>query len=167
MFPRCWSLVLLLMGTAVSLTWSDEPGPDTGRQVTGMPHLDHLPPLDFYPPRARLTGDQGRVLVGFNITASGAAENISVIWAENGVFSAEAVRMLNVSHFKVPSDWATTGAGRRWRLGITWCLPPSGQSDRFGITPLDTILIKSSRIRPLYAKPPKADPSLTGPCAQP
>lgn len=100
---------------------------------------------DWFPEAARRDGLEGRVLVGFDITAQGSAKNISVIWSSTRLFESNAVGMLRTGRFSVPSDWIESGGWRRWRLGFVFRLSPSCESDEFAI-PVEKVLVTGSRI---------------------
>jgi TonB family protein len=90
-----------------------------------------------YPPEAMRDTRQGRVLVAFDITPTGATRNVSILWAEDDVFREPALRMVANARFKVPDDWSATGARRRWRVGVVYRLDvpmlSQLQSDRFAV----------------------------------
>jgi TonB family protein len=122
---------------------------DAQTSAWGLPKLplyQLLSHQDWYPLAAREASLEGRVLVGFDITADGHVRNISVIWSENGVFESSAVALLKSARFTLPADWASTATSRRWRLGFVYRLAPDTcQSDQFAI-PVEKILITGSRL---------------------
>jgi len=125
-----------------------------GETPANIPLLPHakFPNEDWYGAKAKRLGIEGRVLVAFDVTAKGAAKNISILWSENDLLAAQTTRFLSAVRFDVPRDWQTTGALRRWRLGFVYRLSPSGQpqpsrqSDEFAI-PVEIIGITGSRLR--------------------
>jgi len=120
--------------------------PDTaGWELPKLPQMQLDGNGGFYPEPARRTGLEGRVLLGFAITAEGRAKNISVIWSENGVFESDALKILKGARFSLPSGWAESGAGRRWRLGVVYHLAGSCPSEQFAI-PVETIVVTGARI---------------------
>jgi TonB family protein len=118
----------------------------SGWEVPALPHFQAAFGQDWFPVVAKRMGLEGRVLVGFDIDARGRAKNISVIWSENTVFESSAVEILKGARFSLPSDWANSGASRRWRLGFVYRLfPASCQSDQFAI-PVEKVVITGSRL---------------------
>lgn len=108
---------------------------------------------EWYPDAARGRDAEGRVLLGFDITDDGRAANVSVIWSENRMFDSSAVGLVRSVHFKVPTDWARTGALTRWRLGVVYRLSPgSCQSDAFAI-PVQKVYITGSRLGRIVTAP--------------
>ena len=138
--------LLIILTSATGALLADEPvaAPDPF-QLPKLPPADFSRNVDWYPARARVAGLEGRVLVAFDITSAGSAQRISVLWAEDAPLASSAEQMLSKAHFKVPTDWQTSGAWRRWRLGFIYCLPPSSQSEEFGV-PVETVLISGSRL---------------------
>jgi hypothetical protein len=155
--------LLIILTSATGALWADEP-------VTASDpfQLPKLPPMDFprnvswYPPRAWTAGLEGRVLVAFDITLAGSAQRISILWTEDALLASSAEQMLSKTHFKVPADWQTSGAWRRWRLGFVYCLPPSSQSEEFGV-PVETVLITGSRLNGAPQRHP-SDPNSASRC---
>jgi TonB family protein len=118
-----------------------------GWEIPKLPHA-FQPENDreWFPPKARRMGMEGRVLVAFDITARGRAEHISVIWSESEIFESSAVNMLESTRFNVPSDWSENGAWKRWRMGFVYRLSPGCQSDQFAIPVAETVTITGSRL---------------------
>lgn len=130
---------------------------DDAWELPKLPAHDFPNDRDWYPLPARAQGVEGRVLLGFDISSDGRTKKISVIWAENGdngVLATSARQMLTVFRFRVPADWAESGAWRRWRLGFVYRLFPSGQALDFAI-PVEPVVITGSRLRgaPVRSKP--------------
>jgi hypothetical protein len=157
---------VLALALALVASWrpilADEPSADSGWELPKLPHLTLSTREDWYGPQAKLLGVEGRVLVAFDITAAGATKNVSILWGENALLGAHTTRLLSGVHFDVPKDWATSGAGRRWRVGFVYCLVPSGQSDEFAI-PVEKVYINGSRLpgAPVHTSPP---PKASGQC---
>lgn len=155
--------LLVILTSATGALLADEPV-----AASDPFQLPKLPPMDFsqtwnpYPPRAATAGLEGRVLVAFDITSAGSAQRISILWTEDALLASSAEQMLSKAHFKVPADWQTSGAWRRWRLGFIYCLPPSSQSDEFGV-PVETVLITVSRLHGAPERHPP-DPNSASPC---
>jgi TonB family protein len=115
-------------------------------ELPKLPLYQLLSHQDWYPLAARQAGLEGRVLVGFDITADGHIRNISVIWSENRVFESSAVALLKNARFTLPADWASTATSRRWRLGFVYRLAPGTcQSDQFAI-PVEKVFVTGSRL---------------------
>jgi len=134
-----------------------------GWELPKLPHVQLETNRDWFPAAAKRMGLEGRVLVGFDITAQGRVTNISVIWSENSVFDSSAVEMLKGARFSVPSDWANGGALRRWRVGFVFRQSPGCQSAEFAI-PVEPVVITGSRVTGAPPRPgsrPNSDGSCT------
>jgi TonB family protein len=134
---------------------------ETGFELPNLPRSNLPNDQDWYPASARREGLEGRVLVGFDIGSDGRTNKVSVIWSERGdgsVLAANTVRMVGTMRFKVPADWPSTGAWRRWRLGVVYRLHPSGQPLDFAI-PVENVVITGSRLpgAPVHSKPDSAE----------
>jgi hypothetical protein len=58
----------------------------------------------------------------------------------------DARQLLEAISFDVPSDWETSSLGSlRYRLGMVYCLPPSGQTETFPES-VSTMIITAARI---------------------
>jgi TonB family protein len=134
----------------------------TGEQPA-LPRIESSGSLDFYPPAALSDGIEGRVLIGFDITPAGHTKNVSLIWGENGILNAMALRVVTNYHFAVPADWERTGALQRWRLGFVYCIPPSSQSDEFAVAPGGKVYIRGARL-PGATVRNKPDPKASSIC---
>ena len=119
---------------------------DSAWEIPKLPHPKYRLDRDWYPTLARERGLEGRVLVGFDITAAGLARNVSVIWSEDPVFESTVISFLKEAKFTAAGDSSSWDAARRWRLGFVYCLFPSGQPDQFAI-PVEKIYITGSRLR--------------------
>ena len=162
-FQAVLAMTLALIAIGHPIRADELPSVDKAWQLPKLPKIK-LSNLDWYDPVAKEGGFEGRVLLAFDITTTGAAKNISVIWAEDKYLAKRASRLLADSRFNVPQDWATSGAALRWRIGFVYCLNPSGQSDEFEI-PVEKIYINGSRIprAPVRTKP---EPGASGVCGQ-
>ena len=147
----------------VELPYADEPvNASDPFQLPKLPPMDFPRNVDWYPDRARASGLEGRALVAFDITTAGSVQGVSMLWSEDALLASSATQMLSKAHFKVPVDWQNSGASRRWRLGFVYCLPPSGQSEKFGV-PVETVLITGSRLPGTPQRHPP-DPDSTSRC---
>jgi hypothetical protein len=125
---------------------ADEPSSsDHAWELPKLPHVTFSKAEDWYGPQAKRLGMEGRVLVAFDITMGGLSKNVSILWAENAILGTQTTRLLCGAHFDAPTDWATSGAGRRWRAGFVYCLVPSAQSDEFAI-PVEKVYLNGSRL---------------------
>jgi TonB family protein len=160
-------LALLIILTSTSgVLLADEPvAASDPFQLPELPPMDFTRDVNWYPPRAMAAGLEGRVLVAFDITSAGSAQRISVLWTEDALLASSAEQMLSKAHFKVPTDWQTSGAWRRWRLGFIYCLPPSSQSEEFGV-PVETVLITGSRLHGAPQRHPPPDPNSASRCVK-
>jgi len=139
-------LALIILTSATGALLAEEPvAASDPFELPKLPPVDFSRNIDWYPPRAAVAGLEGRVLVAFDITPAGSAQRISILWTEDALLASTAEQMLSKAQFKVPADWQTSGAWRRWRLGFIYCLPPSSQSEEFGV-PVETVLITGSRL---------------------
>jgi TonB family protein len=144
---RFLTAFLIVLTSTMSALSADEPvAASDPFQLPKLPPVEFSHNLEWYPARARFRGLEGRVLVAFDITSAGSAQKISILWTEDALLASSAEQMLSKAHFKIPTDWQTSGAWRRWRLGFIYCLPPSSQPEEFGV-PVETVLITGSRIR--------------------
>jgi TonB family protein len=144
-FTKSVAVLLVGAGCGAAIPGTNE---DSAWAIPKLPHAEYSVDRDrdWYPTSARREGLEGRVLLGFDIMATGLAHNVSVIWSENRVFESSAVSLLKAAKFTLPSDWTSSDALRRWRVGFVFCLLPSGQSDQFAI-PVEKIYITGSRLR--------------------
>jgi TonB family protein len=163
LFSRAVAVSVLIAGAIAPSGGPLASEADSGWQTPELPITEFPPDKDMYAAEARRKGVEGRVLVAFDIATSGRAQNISVIWAEQPLLQAASVRLLSQTRFEVPSNWSKSGAWRRWRVGLVYCLPPSGQSDDFAI-PTRTIYITGDRF-PGAPSPPSPSNGAAGPCA--
>lgn len=138
------AIAVLLLGASCGATVTST-GDDSAWEIPKLPHAKYQSNHDWYPTSARREGLEGRVLVGFDIVATGLVRNVSVIWSEDPVFESSAVSLLKGAKFTLPGDWSGSDALRRWRLGFVYCLFPSGQPDQFAI-PAEKIYITGSRL---------------------
>jgi hypothetical protein len=138
----CRNLVPFLMVTC----WAVAFGSDDATSVSSkLPEFVIPKNQDWYGAIAKQHGLEGRVLVALNVAADGHANNVSVIWAEDSVLSANTLQLLTAIHFKVPAHWGTADVARRWYVGFVYRLCPSGQPGEFAI-PVEPIHITGSRL---------------------
>ncbi len=79
-----------------------------------------------YPGAAQRAGLQGRVLLAFNISSRGRAEDVLIMSAEpSEEFDAAATRAVRQVRFTVPDDWEESGgAAHRFTLSVLFKLSP-------------------------------------------
>jgi TonB family protein len=154
--PAAAALVALLGITASAY------GDDSESEFK-LPQIEATGSLDFYPPAALRDGIEGRVLIAFDITAAGRTRNVALVWGENAILNAMALRSVTNYQFAVPADWASGGMQQRWRLGFVYCIPPSSQSDAFAVPNAAVVYIRGARLSgtPVLHKP---DPSVSTVC---
>jgi TonB family protein len=138
-------------------------GDDSTSEQPALPRIESTGSLEVYPPAALRDGIEGRVLIGFDITPAGLTKNVALIWGENGILNAMAVRVVTNYHFVVPADWQSAGALQRWWLGFVYCIPPSGQSDEFAVVLGGKVYVRGARLpgTPVRNKP---DPNASSVC---
>jgi TonB family protein len=141
-FTKSVAMLLVGAGCGAAITGTSE---DSAWEIPKLPHAKYPIDRDWYPTSARREGLEGRVLLGFDIMATGLTHNVSVIWSDNPVFESSAVSLLKAAKFTLPSDWTSSDALHRWRVGLVFCLFPSGQPDQFAI-PVEKIYITGSRL---------------------
>jgi TonB family protein len=111
-----------------------------------------LPPVKSskpfsYPEKAKRIGLEGTVLIEFNIDAKGKPTNLSVLRTDDPVFASAARELFDGMRFNVASDWASSANyAWRYRLGIVFCIPPSGQVETFAESTYPPIVIATNRI---------------------
>src|SRR6267143_2856747 len=134
------ALLLMLTWCETTVSLGGEADDGNAWKAPLLPKVELPQQGDPYSEQGKRLGLEGRVLIAFDITPAGSTENLSIIWAEDPTLAAKTMRLLTGARFKVPADWGTSGAWRRWRAGFVYCLPPSGQSDDFAI-PTEKIYI--------------------------
>ena len=111
-------------------------------------------------------GREGRVELEFNIAADGKATHVTVLLADDKALAPDARELLGAVSFDVPGDWQSSGLGAmRYRLGMVYCLPPSGQNEQFP-EPVSTMIITAARIPGSPVRHP-VQAGANGRCAQP
>jgi len=118
MFKRC-VIVGMAMFLSASLTHADEvrlPMPAITVELNKTP----------YPDAALKNQLQGRVLVAFNISKRGRAEEENVVEAEpQDVFEKSALDLVKKVKFSVPDNWEqAAGPLQRYRLSVVYKLYP-------------------------------------------
>jgi TonB family protein len=128
-----------------------------------LPRIEATGSLDFYPPAALRDGIEGRVLIAFDITPAGRTTNVALVWGENAILNAMALRSVSNYQFAVPADWGSSGLQQRWRLGFVYCIPPSSQSDEFAVPNAAVVYVRGTRLAgtPVLHKP---DSSVSSVC---
>jgi hypothetical protein len=120
----------------------------------------------YYHSEARRLGREGRVEFEFNIAGNGRANHVTVLLTDDHALAPDARELLEAIHFDVPADWQTSGLGAmRYRLGMVFCLPPSGQTEQFPEA-VSTMIITAARIPGSPIRHP-VPPGAYGRCAQP
>jgi TonB family protein len=121
----------------------------------------------YYPDNAKRVGLEGTVLVEFNIDAKGKATGVTVIRADDPVFARAAKEFYSGLRFDVPRDWASSAnISWRYRVGMVFCIPPSGQVDAFSETTYPPIIVTTNRIPGSPVRHP-VEPGSSGSCAKP
>lgn len=119
----------------------------------------------YYQEEARRSGREGRVELEFNIGADGKANHVAVLLADDQGLVRDARELLRAIRFDVPSDWPTLGLGStRYRLGMVYCLPPSGQNEQFPEA-ISKMIITAARVPGAPVRHP-VRPGAYGRCAQ-
>lgn len=130
-----------------------------------LPPARSIDAVLYYPAEARRLGREGRVELEFNIDADGRADHVAVLLADDKALAGDARTLLSAVRFDVPSDWRASGLeALRYRLGMVYCLPPSGQSEQFP-EPVSRMIITATRRPGAPVKHPLS-PGASGRCAQ-
>ena len=95
----------------------------------------------YYPAKALRLGQEGRVVVAFDIGADGRARNAAVVSSEEPALDAAALAVLANRRF----DTTTATEGRPYRMGVAFCLRPSSQPVSFDAG-VEQVIISGSRI---------------------
>lgn len=130
--PHMRIVVAVLCALCMRVAMAEEPQSAPAMSIP-MPR-SKLPPEDYYPAAAKRAGKEGRVLLEFRIAASGKAEEVMVLQADEGeLFSAKAIQLVQGAKFAVDKDaWEKSGnATHRFRFGVTFELMPCGKLPRF------------------------------------
>lgn len=79
-----------------------------------------------YPASAQRAGVQGRVLLAFNISRKGRADDVDILTADPAdEFDAAATRAIKQVRFTVPDDWEKSGGEtHRFQLSVLFKLSP-------------------------------------------
>jgi hypothetical protein len=97
-----------------------------------LPPAKSIDNVLYYQEEARRLGREGRVEFEFNIGADGKANHAALLLADDPMLARDARKLLGAITFDVPSDWQASRLGSmRYRLGMVYCLPPSGQNEQF------------------------------------
>jgi TonB family protein len=135
------------------------------QQQPALPPIKSLKSID-YPVKAKLNGLEGTVLIEFNVDAKGKPTNLSVLRADDPMFASAASELFAGTRFDVAKDWANSaGYPLRYRMGIVFCIPPSGQVDTFAESRDTPIIVSTNRIPGSPIRNP-VSPGATGRCAK-
>jgi len=111
-----------------------------------LPPAKSIDGILYYHAEARRLGREGRVELEFNIGADGKATHVTVLLADDRALAPDARELLEAISFDVPRDWQSSGSeAMRYRLGLVYCLPPSGQKEQFPEA-VSTMIITAARI---------------------
>ena len=100
---------------------------------------------DFYPPKARRLGLEGRVLLAFDIRANGKADNVIVVSSEDPTLDPAARALLGNLKFEV-ANGAAASEGRPYLFGVAFCLSPSSHPTTFDAG-IEKITVAGSRVK--------------------
>jgi TonB family protein len=130
-----------------------------------LPPAKSIGDVLYYQEEARRSGREGRVELEFNIGADGKANHVAVLLADDQLLARDARELLRAIRFDVPSDWQSSGLGStRYRLGMVYCLPPSGQNEQFA-EDVSKMIITAARVPGAPVRHP-VRPGADGRCAQ-
>jgi TonB family protein len=112
----------------VNITGVDAVAEDHGTQHMEFPTCVFLSKQSYFPQAALAQHMQGRVLVEFNVTASGRIDATKVMAAEpEELFQNAALGALANMHCEVPANWvASGGAAQRFRASFVFEYSPGG-----------------------------------------
>jgi TonB family protein len=128
-----WSVVVHALATTLvlcSVPVIAEDAPSSPAQPQKPPKSEIINQnLAFYPAKAQRLGQEGRVVMAFDIRADGRVANAVVVSSEEPGLDAAALDVLKNRKFEVPAGGASEG--RPYRLGVAFCLRPSSQPTDF------------------------------------
>lgn len=79
---------------------------------------------DYYPSKAKRLGITGRVGIECSVDELGHARNIVILESADPLLNDAARDVISDQHFRMPSDWSTTGGpAKRFRYGVIFRLP--------------------------------------------
>jgi TonB family protein len=163
---RFGAAVVFALTSIVSL-----PHASADEAIIGSQQQPALPPVKsskpfYYPDKAKRIGLEGTVLVEFNIDAKGKPTNLSVLRSDDPLFASAARELFAGTRYDVPSDWPTSANySWRFRVGIVFCIPPSGQVDTFAESTYPPMIISTNRIPGSPVRNPVSS-GATGQCAK-
>jgi len=130
-----------------------------------LPPAKSIDNVLYYQEQARRLGREGRVELEFNIGADGKANHVAVLLADDQMLARDARKLLGAIRFDVPNGWQASGLDSlRYRLGMVYCLPPSGQSEQFP-EEVSKLTITAARVPGAPVRHP-VHPGADGRCAQ-
>src|SRR3954466_6358920 len=126
---RWWSDVVHALAAAIVIcsaaAIADET-PSTPAQLRPVPKSEIINQNEsFYPAKAQRLGQEGRVVMAFDIRANGRVTNALVVSSEEPALDSAALAVLANRKFEVAAGEASEG--RPYRLGVAFCLRPSSQ----------------------------------------
>ena len=101
------------------------PAPPPAPVEEQMPPFVPGPAGMYYPLVAQRKSEQGVVDVSFNIDLQGHVQNLTMDFVENEDLSKNIVAFLEYGTFRVPSDWASGGPERRFKVEFQFRLTHS------------------------------------------
>jgi TonB family protein len=135
------------------------------QQQPALPPVKSSKPF-YYPEKAKRIGLEGTVLIEFNIDAKGKPTNLSVLRADDPMLASATRELFAGTRFDVANDWAkSANYSWRYRIGIVFCIPPSGQVDTFAESTYPPMIISTNRIPGSPVRNP-VSPGATGQCAK-
>lgn len=140
-------------------------GPATPPVIPKLPRAKSIDAVLYYQEEARRQGREGRVELEFNIGSDGRATHVAVLMSDDRLLARDARGLLEAIRFDVPSDWQASARGSaRYRLGMVYCLPPSGQNEQLpeGVSKM---IITAARVPGAPIRHPP-HPGSYGRCAQ-
>lgn len=154
--------ILIAARALGSAAAANEPTPATRARLPPAKGIDNVL---YYQEQARRAGREGRVELEFDIGADGKANHVAVLLADDRLLARDARELLRAIRFDVPSDWQSSGLGStRYRLGMVYCLPPSGQNEQFA-EDVSKMIITAARVPGAPVRHP-VRPGAYGRCAQ-
>jgi hypothetical protein len=130
--------------------------------ITRLPPLKLDRAIDWYPDALARAGVEGKLLVGFNVTARGPIANLAVIDVADHCLADATLRLLKSAHFEEsPGELRREFLRERHHFGLVLCIPPSAMDESYAV-PAQSVVIKNCHF------PGRADPAPAGPaCRRP
>ncbi len=130
-----------------------------------LPPAKSIDNVLYYREQSRRLGREGRIELEFNIRSDGKANHVAVLLADDRALARDARELLGAIRFDVPQDWQNSALGSaRFRLGMVYCLPPSGQNEQFP-EDVSKMIITAARVPGAPVRHP-VRPGAYGRCAQ-